>query len=215
MIDPIYLVTVVGVILVSMTLHELMHGLMANFLGDRTAALEGRLTLNPIKHIDPFLTLALPIFLAITAMLTGGSTPIFGGAKPVPFNPLHIRYGEWGVALVALSGPLTNLLLAFVSFGIFVIVGQTGPVAYVVSIATLVNLGFFVFNMLPIPPLDGSRLLYALAPEFIRRGMEVIERYGIMLVFILVLFLSPVLGRLMAESIGIFLQVFTAIYQVG
>lgn len=215
MIDPIYLITLVGVILVSMTLHELMHGLVANFLGDKTAELEGRLTLNPIKHIDPFLTLALPIFLAITAMLTGGSTPIFGGAKPVPFNPLQIRYGEWGVALVALAGPLTNLLLAFVCFGLFVVAGQTGPVAYVMSIATLVNLGFFVFNMLPIPPLDGSRLLYALAPEFVRRGMEAIERYGLMVVFALVLLLSPVLGRFMAEAIGFFLEIFTAIYRAG
>ena len=97
---------VLGVILFSMTLHEAMHGFVAYFLGDDTAKLEGRLTLNPIKHIDPFLTILLPLMLAIVG------APIFGGAKPVPFNPNRVRYEEWGAAFVALAGPLTNFILA-------------------------------------------------------------------------------------------------------
>ena len=113
--EIIYILSVIGVVLVSMTLHEAMHGFMAFYLGDDTAKLQGRLTLNPIKHIDPFLTILLPVLLA----LSGG--PVFGGAKPVPFNPARVKYDEFGAALVALAGPLTNLVLAFVGFGAMVL----------------------------------------------------------------------------------------------
>ena len=106
------LAVVFGVILFSMTLHEAMHAFVGYWLGDDTAKNEGRLTLNPIKHIDPFLTILLPLGLA----LLGG--PIFGGAKPVPFRPDQVRWGDWGAALVALGGPLTNFFIAFVSFGV-------------------------------------------------------------------------------------------------
>ncbi|MEO7904505.1 MAG: site-2 protease family protein, partial [Candidatus Saccharimonadales bacterium] len=172
-IDILYVALVIGVILISMTLHEVMHGYVAYVLGDDTAKLQGRLTLNPVKHIDPFLTLLLPVFLAIIG------APIFGGAKPVPFNPARVKYEEWGSALVALAGPLTNLLIAFVVFGLGVVTGVITSMGIAVGFAGLlvqttiaVNLGFFIFNMIPFPPLDGSRVLYALAPEFIRRGME-------------------------------------------
>lgn len=175
--DIINIATILGVILVSMTVHEAMHAFTSYWLGDDTAKLQGRLTLNPIKHIDPFLTILLPLLLAIS----GG--PIFGGAKPVPFNPDRVRYDEWGSALVALAGPLTNLLLAFVTFGTAALIGLETAIGQVMITATVVNLGFFVFNMLPIPPLDGSRAFYALAPEFVRRGMEVIEQFGILVIF--------------------------------
>ena len=113
--DITYLIIVLVTILLSMTLHEAMHAFMGYFLGDDTAKAQGRLSLNPIKHIDPIMTIALPLFLAVM----GG--PIFGGAKPVPFNPHKVRYGEWGAALVAIAGPLTNLLIAFVVFGVGVL----------------------------------------------------------------------------------------------
>jgi Zn-dependent protease len=100
----INLVIVLGVILVSMTLHEAMHAFVSFWLGDDTAKREGRLTLNPIKHIDPFLTILLPLGLALVG------APIFGAARPVPFRPDQVRWGDWGAALVALGGPLTNLL---------------------------------------------------------------------------------------------------------
>ena len=210
-----YIILVIGVILFSMTLHEAMHAFMGYFLGDDTAKLEGRLTLNPVKHIDPFLTILLPVMLAIV----GG--PIFGGAKPVPFNPNRVKWDEWGAALVALAGPLTNLLIAFVSFGLFAILFIQGvtPVgmewlATVLTTTTTVNLGFFVFNMLPLPPLDGSRVLYALAPEFVRRGMEVIEQYGIFLVFALVLLASSTIGAIMGAGIDGIVNVFSWIFQV-
>lgn len=205
--DITYIATVLGVILVSMTLHEAMHGFVAFWLGDDTAKREGRLTLNPIKHIDPFLTIILPILLAIS----GG--PIFGGAKPVPFNPDRVRYDEWGSALVALAGPLTNFIVAFVAFGIWVLLGTPQDIiGQVLSIAISVNIGFFVFNMIPIPPLDGSRVLYALAPEFVRRGMEVIERFGIIFVFAIVLLASSVIGGFMRTSVQFFVEIFAYVF---
>jgi Zn-dependent protease len=211
MVDITYILVVLGVILVSMTLHEAMHGFMAYFLGDDTAKLEGRLTLNPVKHIDPFLTLLLPLFLAVVG------APIFGGAKPVPFNPNRVRYDEWGAALVAIAGPLTNLLIAFVLFGIYALLGapHEGIGALILTTGVVVNLGFFVFNIIPIPPLDGSRVLYALAPEFARRAMEVIEQYGIIFIFLIVMLASSVIGTYMQAAISFFVGVFSAVFGVS
>ena len=215
--DFAYIAIVLGVILVSMTLHEAMHAFMSYFLGDDTAKAQGRLTLNPLKHIDPIMTIALPIMLA----LMGG--PIFGGAKPVPFNPNRVRYGEWGAAMVALAGPLTNLLIAFLVFGIGAITGvisagamidSSSLAGQIVQTVVLVNLGFFIFNMLPIPPLDGSRLLYALAPEGARRIMEQIERYGIIFIFIIVMMGSGVVMRIMMSGMNVFLDFFTMIFRL-
>lgn len=207
-IDIFYIAIVLVVILLSMTLHEAMHAFVGYWLGDDTAKLQGRLTLNPIKHIDPFLTLLLPITLAIIG------APIFGGAKPVPFNPNRVRFNEWGAALIAIAGPLTNLLIAFVLFGIYALVGTPyeGAVALILTTAVVVNLGFFVFNILPLPPLDGSRVLYALAPEFVRRGMEVIEQYGLILIFLIVLAASSFIGSFMTSAINFFLTVFSHIF---
>ena len=207
---------VLGVILVSMTLHEAMHGFIAYWLGDDTAKHQGRLTLNPIKHIDPFLTIILPLLLA----LSGG--PIFGGAKPVPFNPTRLRYGEWGVALVAIAGPLTNLVLAFLSFGIAVLFGDAitashsslGALGTVLLLSVQVNIGFFAFNMLPLPPLDGSRVLYALAPEFVRRGMEEIERFGIFVVFLIIVFANSFIFQYMTWMMRFFIELFSALFGV-
>lgn len=209
------MIIVLVTILLSMTLHEAMHAFMGYFLGDDTAKAQGRLSLNPIKHIDPIMTIALPLFLAVM----GG--PIFGGAKPVPFNPHKVRYGEWGAALVAIAGPLTNLLIAFVVFGVGVLSGvitsagvETTLAGQIIITAVSVNLGFFVFNILPIPPLDGSRVLYALAPDPVKAGMEYIERYGIFLVFGLVLIGASVLGQIMAGGINGILQLFMTIFRV-
>ena len=209
--DIVGLITVLGVILFSMTLHEAMHGFMAYYLGDDTAKLQGRLTLNPIKHIDPFLTILLPVLL----FFSGG--PIFGGAKPVPFHPGKVRYGEWGAAMVALAGPLTNFLIAFVLFGIAVVFNliNASELWSVLQLAIMVNLGFFIFNMIPIPPLDGSRVLYALAPESVRRGMEAIERMGILFIFAIVMLASPILSRFMLGSMEAIMRFFVAIFGVS
>jgi Zn-dependent protease len=206
--DITYIAIVIVVILLSMTLHEAMHAFVGYWLGDDTAKLQGRLTLNPIKHIDPFLTLLLPVMLAIIG------APIFGGAKPVPFNPARVRYDEWGAALIAIAGPLTNLFIAFILFGVYALAGapSTGLLAEILTTAVMVNLGFFIFNIIPIPPLDGSRVLYALAPDFVRRGMEAIEQYGIIFVFIIVLAASSLIGEFMRTAINFFLAVFGHIF---
>lgn len=214
--DLAYLGMVLVVILVSMTLHEAMHAFMGYFLGDDTAKAEGRLTLNPLKHIDPFMMLLLPLLLAVLGL------PIFGGARPVPFNPQRVRHGEWGAAFVALAGPLTNLFLAFLAFGVGVVSGvitnggliQNTLVGQIISLVVLVNLGFFVFNMLPLPPLDGSRVLYALAPESVRRGMEWIERYGVMVVFIIIMIGQAAIGRIMTFATNGIIQLFCMIFGV-
>lgn len=209
-IDIVQIVIVLGVILISMTLHEAMHAFVAYWLGDDTAKREGRLTLNPIKHIDPFLTIILPVTLAII----GG--PIFGGAKPVPFRPDMVKGGDWGAALVAIGGPLTNLLIAFIVFGIWALVGYplVGLGPQILQTAIMVNLGFFIFNMIPIPPLDGSRVLYALAPEFVRTGMRFLEQYGIIVIFALILVASPVIGAFMSGAIDFFVNLFVSIFRV-
>lgn len=200
---------IIAIILGSMILHELMHGLVAYALGDDTAKLQGRLTLNPIKHIDPFMTIILPVFLAITG------APIFGGAKPVQFNPNRLRYGEWGVAMVAISGPLTNLLIAFVSFGVLTISGISVASTFgqVMMTVVIVNLGFFVFNIIPVPPLDGSRVLYAFAPDFVRRGMVALERSGgVFIVLFIVLLASSFIGTFMNAAVGGILRIFIQIF---
>lgn len=206
----VQILVILGVILISMTLHEAMHAFVAYWLGDDTARREGRLTLNPIKHIDPFLTILLPLMLAVFQL------PIFGGAKPVPFRPDQVKGGDWGAALVALGGPLTNLFLAFIFYGIWAIVGMPseGIGALFLSLMVTVNLGFFVFNILPIPPLDGSRVLYALAPEFVRTGMRFIEQYGIFIVFALVLLAGPLLSTYMLGALDFFTTMFSTIFRV-
>ena len=203
------------VILVSMTIHEAMHAFMGYFLGDQTAKAEGRLSLNPIRHIDPFLTILLPLVLLMLG------APVFGGAKPVPFNPHKVRFGEWGVALVAIVGPLTSLVLAFSFFGIGVSLGFVDKFGFSPSLIgvmlqtfVFVNLGFFAFNMIPIPPLDGSRVLYALAPDFVRGFMRQVEQYGLVIIMVLVVVGSPFISLFMNWLIIHTLQVFILIFSV-
>lgn len=186
-IDFVYLTIVLISILLSMTLHEAMHAFASYWLGDDTAKLQGRLTLNPISHIDPFTTILLPL------MLAAFGAPPFGAAKPVPFNPNRVRYGEFGAALVGVAGPLTNLVLAIIA-GLVIRLGGPDIGAFgftVVSTFMVVNISFFVFNMIPFPPLDGSRLLYAFAPEPVQRVMERIEAMGFSaIIFFMLLFYS-------------------------
>ena len=210
------IIIVLIVILLSMTIHEAMHAFMGYMLGDNTAKEEGRLTLNPIKHIDPFMTILLPLIMVVL------HAPVFGGAKPVPFNPNRVRFGDWGAALVALSGPITNLIIAFIAFGVGVfsgVINNAGAVqstifGLIISTTVSVNLGFFVFNMLPIPPLDGSRVLYAVAPDSVRDIMQKIEQNGILLVMIIVVLFSDVIGQVMSGCIRAILRVFMNIFGV-
>jgi len=192
------LVVILGVILFSMVLHELAHGVVAYWLGDETAKDDGRLTLNPVKHIDPVMSILVPVLL----YMSGG--PIFGGAKPVPVNTRNLKFGAWGMALVAIAGPITNFLIALVSFLVGYWTGwlnMSGIVGTIFTELVLVNLGFGIFNLIPIPPLDGSRVLYALAPDVVREGMEKFEKIGIIVVMILVIVFPGVISKIMLGGI--------------
>lgn len=180
------LIIVLVSIIVSMTIHEAIHGYVAHILGDTTAHEAGRLTLNPLKHIDVMTTVLLPMVLIIAQL-----PPIFA-AKPVPFNPEQVKWEEFGVALVGVAGPLSNLILAGIAGLIFRIGGAdfSATLNDILVIFTQINVGFFIFNMIPFPPLDGSRLLYAFAPEPLQNVMRQIESFGFMaiLFFIFILF---------------------------
>lgn len=187
-------IIVIGVIIVSMVLHELAHGYVAYLLGDDTAKEDGRLTLNPIKHLDPFMSIILPLVL----YLSGGV--VFGGAKPVPVNFSRVKGKEWGMALVALAGPATNFLIALIAFLIGHFTGflyAKGAEGVIVSEFVMINLGFMVFNLIPIPPLDGSRILYPLMPDGVRDFMNKMEKYGIIVVYVLILVGGGVFSSIM------------------
>ena len=194
------------IVLVSMIFHELAHGLVAYWLGDDTAKSEGRLTLNPTKHLDPFLSILLPLMMFIS----GG--PVFGGAKPVPVNSLNLKHGVWGMALVAIAGPLTNFVLALVGFLIGYYSGAfmtgVGIWGEILADVVTINLGFGVFNLIPIPPLDGSRVLYAIAPDGVRNVMAQMERWGILVVMFLVVLAPGVISAIMGGAINGILEVF-------
>lgn len=177
-------ITIVA-ILISLTLHEMMHAYAALKLGDSTAQDEGRISLNPLAHIDPFMTVILPVITLISF-----GVPVLA-AKPVPFNPDRVKYDDYGAALVALAGPITNLLLAVLGAAIMHLTLGSPAILNALNIFVILNIGLFVFNMIPIPPLDGSRVLYAFAPDSVRTFMEQIEQYGIFLIFGLVLFVKP------------------------
>jgi Zn-dependent protease len=165
------------VLLFSMAIHEMMHAFASNYLGDDTARLQGRLTLNPIAHIDPFLTVLIPLLLILS-----GSPFLFGAAKPVQVNFSRLRYGEFGGAVVGMIGPVTNFLIACVAAILFKSVNpDLGSTLYTVFAITIsLNVGLFIFNSIPWPPLDGSRLLYAFAPRGLQEIMEGIESAGLM-----------------------------------
>ena len=166
-------------LVISITLHEAMHAFSAHWLGDDTAHSQGRISLNPLRHVDPFATILLPL---ITLVLFG--VPLLA-AKPVPFNPYGVRYGEYGAAMVGLAGPLTNLVLAAAGSGIIAL-AQTSLGAGIfgaLMIFIQVNVALFVFNMIPLPPLDGSRLVYAFAPESVQNVMAQMEQFGFFIIF--------------------------------
>lgn len=196
---PSDLLIVFITILLSMAIHEAMHAFVAHSLGDTTAREEGRLTLNPLKHVDLYTTVLLPIVLILLRL------PPFFVAKPVPFNPTRVRYGEFGAALIGIAGPLTNLALAAFAAAIVRVGGiAVGTSTYnIFSIFILINLAFFAFNMIPFPPLDGSRLLYAFAPEPLQRIMLQIESAGFLTIIIFMLVLFPFGAPLLSNTIEI------------
>jgi len=200
--DPGTLVTVLtfGLFLYSVILHEIAHGYVAYLLGDGTAKAEGRISLNPLVHIDPVWTILMPLLLYLSNM------PLFGGAKGVPINPFHFRRPREGMMWTAMAGPATNIalavLLALAYAGVIVFRAWAQPGAdATASVAALVlrsgiaiNLGLACFNLMPLPPLDGSRLLAWLLPRELAEKLDALERHGLLLLFAL-LYFAPWIPR--------------------
>lgn len=177
------------IIIPSAIIHEYAHGWMAWMLGDPTAKYAGRLSLDPRVHIDKWGTILLPIFLYF---ISGGSF-VFAYAKPVPYNPYNLKNQKWGPAMVGLAGPMANIATALV-FSIFIRVAGIPASSFIFSIIsffTLIvyaNIVLAIFNLMPIPPLDGSKILYAVLPDSAYKVREFLERYSIFLLFFFIFF---------------------------
>ncbi len=190
--EPLTIALIIGLI-VSIVLHEVGHAYAANWLGDPTARLEGRLSVNPLVHIDPFMSVIVPGLLIMS-----GSPFLFGAAKPVPYNPYNFRNQKWGEAIVAGAGPAVNIALAV----IFAMVVQVGAGAgmsetflFLAAQLVVMNLFLAFFNLVPIPPLDGSKILPRLLPFSLRMQYENFRRYmeqNVLMAFALVIFLFVV-----------------------
>lgn len=183
------------ILIFSIVIHEVAHGVMANWLGDPTAKYAGRLTLNPIPHIDPIGSVVLPLLLWLS-----GSSILFGWAKPVPYNPYNLRDQKYGSALVGAAGPGSNLLLALV-FGLTIrLLVAFVPASAVLfafisllSYVVLINIFLAIFNLVPIPPLDGSKILYALLPDSANRIKILLEQWGLFLLLLFIFFFSGII----------------------
>jgi Zn-dependent protease len=173
----------------SVVIHEVAHGYAAALQGDPTAKLEGRLTLNPIKHLDPFGSILLPIVTFLTAGFA------FGWAKPVPYNPYNLRNQRWGELIVAIAGPLSNIFLALFFGLIMRFAGLSLPDStfQLLGYIVVINLGLALFNLVPIPPLDGSKVLYAFLPFRFHEFRQNLERYSFIAIIFFIIFLSDYL----------------------
>jgi len=184
------------VLVFSVVIHEVSHGYAALALGDRTAQYSGRLTLNPLKHIDPFGSIMLPLF---TSLLGG---PVFGWAKPVPYNPYNLKNQKWGPAIVGAAGPAANLLLALVfglvvRFSPYIFAGASrdflSNFIMIAAAISVLNLVLAIFNLVPIPPLDGSKVLFAVLPYRWRDIEVVLDRYGFLILLFFIFFFAQLL----------------------
>ena len=208
-------------LVIAIVFHEVAHGLIARRLGDPTAEQKGRLTLNPVRHIDPFGTIVLPMLLAIS------HAPVFGWAKPVPVNYRRLNRPRRDMVLVALAGPGMNLLLAVIGTGVLAVTllasdgARTGVPAFVAANAlnfVLINIFLAVFNLLPVPPFDGGHVVEGLLPRGAARSFRKLGRYSLLVLVALLLVLpaiSPqadVLARLVSPIVGAITRFLLAIF---
>jgi len=176
------------VLLFSVIIHEIAHGSVAYYLGDPTAKYSGRLTLNPLKHLDPFGSIVLPLLLLI---VTAGRGPIFGWAKPVPINPYNLRDQKWGILKVSIAGPIMNFLVA-IFFGLIIrFINLPASFFILFSIIAIYNFLWGIFNLVPIPPLDGSHILFAFLPYSMEKTKIFLSQFGFFILIFLIFFFPP------------------------
>lgn len=202
-------------VIFAITLHEAAHGYVAKYFGDMTAYMEGRVSLNPLRHIDPFGTVALPlILLGLTKFIGGGI--IFGWAKPVPVNFANLRHPKRDMLWVAAAGPLSNFVMALI-WALLVKIGLSLPENYFALPLALMgaagvffNIIIMVLNLVPLPPLDGGRILVSLLPQRMASRVARIEPYGFMILILLLL--TGVLGRVLGPAIGALMALVAALF---
>lgn len=184
------------ILVMSIVIHEVSHGFMAEYFGDTTARDAGRLTLNPLPHLDLFGSILLPAVLIISH-----AGFLFGWAKPVPYNPNNLSNRKWGTIAVASAGVLMNLLIAVI-FGIIIRFssGFALPMSFysITSIIVIVNLALAIFNLVPIPPLDGSKILFSFLPESAFSFIIKYEQYSLILLLVFIVFFADYLYPILA-----------------
>lgn len=199
--DPIFTLIIV---LFSAIIHEVAHGYAALIQGDVTAKYEGRLTLNPIVHLDPIGSIIVPIILSISGL------PVFGWAKPIPINPYNMKSKRWGEAIVAFAGPAVNIVIAILFAIVLRIVALPESAVYLISLIILINIVLAVFNLMPIPPLDGSKIVFALVPQKYEYIREYLERYSFLILIIFIFLgwqlITPLVFGLFALISGVSLN---------
>jgi Zn-dependent protease len=199
----------------AITLHEVAHGYVASLFGDYTAKLSGRLTLNPIKHIDPLGTIVVPFLMLLV------SNFVFGWAKPVPVDPRNMRNPRWDMAVVALAGPLSNILMA-IFWGLIARLGlmasQGGnewlgvPLIYMGGAGIMINVFLAVLNLIPIPPLDGGRVLSAFLPRRAAYHLSMIEPFGFFILIILMF--TGILSSIMTPFVYLIINLISGLYGI-
>ena len=204
-------IVIIAALILSIILHEVAHGYAANWLGDPTARLAGRLTLNPIPHIDPLGSVIVPALLFFSS-----AGFLFGWAKPVPYNPYNLTNRRWGEAMVAAAGPLTNLSLAIIFAVLIRMAGTLGLPPSFVDIASyivFINILLALFNLIPIPPLDGSKVLESILPYNLqmkyRQLTSSIERFGLLFTFAFIFIFITLLWGPFSRIIGAVFEFFT------
>ena len=199
--DELTLIISIVILIMSVVIHELSHGYTAELLGDPTPRLQGRLTLNPLKHLDMFGSVIIPIITSMAGMT-------FGWAKPIEWNPYNVKNKRWGEFLISIAGPLSNLLIALV-FGMIIRFFGNELSSSFIEISTyivVINIVLAVFNLVPLPPLDGSKILFSILPARFFWIRELLEQYSLFLFLILIFFLwrfvEPVIPLIFKVLVG-------------